>query len=148
MRVLLSRGQLPFPPAVRGAIAQPRLARTSCKTRQIISNAGRSFRGNEQYTFSFLTFHFGIVFGINPFRQEGSYWSSCTFQLLQTFSTFVITTRRRTNPASKTQLYSERIQPYNVYKCFQVLELIIFVWTLPSSFCLLIISYLPSKVFP
>lgn len=29
------------------------------------------FSENEQYTFSFLTFHLEIVFGINPaFRQE------------------------------------------------------------------------------
>lgn len=58
-----------------------RLARTSYKIEQIISNMGGSlFWGMYSIHFlSFLTFHFGIVFGINPaFSQEGSYWSKCT----------------------------------------------------------------------
>lgn len=121
-----------------------RLARTLYKIEQIISNVrGGLFRGMNSIHFLSSLFILELSLAlIRPSDRRGATGVDAHFQLLQTFSTFVITTRR-TNPAFKTQLYLERIQPYHVFKCFQVLELIIFVWTLPSSF---VIDYLLSSL--
>ena len=111
-----------------------RLARTSYKIEQIISNVGGGlFWG--MYSIHFLSSLFVLELSlalIQPSDRRGATGVNAHFQLLQTFSTFLITTRR-TNPALNSTLLGKD-PTYNVLKCFQVLELIIFVWTLPSSF--------------
>lgn len=100
-----------------------RLARTSYKIQQIISNMGGSlFWG--MYSIHFLSSLFILELSlalIRPSVRRGATGVNAHYQLLQTFSTFLITTRR-TSPALNSTLLGKD-STYNVLKMFPSLRI-------------------------